>query len=343
MSGTIKFCENREVINANSVSSSTTGDPFAGGIAGVNNGTIINCSNQSNIGCQENSTNPTVIYIGGIAGSNNNDIINSFSICSLTGDAKPYTGAETNIGGISGINSGRITNSYSIADFTASAITLNKGGITGKGYGNVTNCYFLAGYAAGTGSALPLASFKDNTLTQYLNEYINSIQEQEAFSYWTIKNIYPDFAESVMKQTYSAGHQIEGNGTIEIPSTALPGEIVYFTVIPSQGYVLSSLFIQNVDIENIDQVHYSFVMPNNNIEIIAEFAVTTKIKNVENGLDVYINNNNLIVNSNKEQDVIIYLLNGSIFQIIKATIGNSIIPLDKGIYIVNGKILSTQN
>ncbi len=123
-----------------SASSVTVLSSCAGGIAGRNNGSIINCYNTGTV--SSSSYSDFQSYAGGIAGSNNGSIENCYNTGTVSASST-YVGAA---GGIAGYNSnGNITNCYNtgtvLSSTSASNSFLYAGGIVGKGwYGSVTNC-----------------------------------------------------------------------------------------------------------------------------------------------------------------------------------------------------------
>ena len=99
---------------------------FVGGIAGVNDGVIIDCINY---GCVIGNN----MCVGGMAGTNKGEIINCHNNTVVTG--------LLNVGGIVGYNyRGKITGSYSSGDVNASGSCV--GGVVGDNYeGEINNCY----------------------------------------------------------------------------------------------------------------------------------------------------------------------------------------------------------
>ena len=103
---------------------------YIGGIAGINNGTIIGCANAALVACNESGAR-----MGGIAGENNGTIQNCYNLGSV------YTSKTDNhIGGIVGNNSGSVKNCFMRCTVTA-------GGGTGA---ETTTSYPLVGNNGGT-------------------------------------------------------------------------------------------------------------------------------------------------------------------------------------------------
>ena len=109
------------------ITQGTGASAYTGGIAGVNNGTIDNCSFSGTV--NGGTTNDDV---GGIAGRNNNNgtIINSRSTATVSG--------KSSVGGIAGSNNGNIENSYNTGSVSGNAFL---GGIAGSNDSNIKNCY----------------------------------------------------------------------------------------------------------------------------------------------------------------------------------------------------------
>ncbi|MBN2594931.1 MAG: hypothetical protein JXA81_15600 [Sedimentisphaerales bacterium] len=104
---------------------------FVGGLAGQNNGHIIDCSVDGYTGGVRYG------YIGGLVGYNNQQgtITDSNTNIILAGHSDPFiTG-----GGLVGLNKGKLVNSYACAETTGYIQTL--GGLVGSNYGDVSGCY----------------------------------------------------------------------------------------------------------------------------------------------------------------------------------------------------------
>lgn len=300
-SGIMNFCENKNLVNASSLSASEfTNDHYAGGIVGKNAGIIINCSNKANVGYSDNhkphATRP-YCYIGGIAGSNINTgkIINCNNMSSnmqATADCNA-AGQEKFIycGGISGTNAGTITNSYSISTYNLTANKIYKGGIAGNNTGTLINNYYLSGVAAtatglglGTATAVSLAACTDDgTLNQYLNDYVNTVEDEYSYSSWIIKDRFPDLS-GVFKTSYSIDYQIQGNGSINIPASAIAGERVFLSIIPDKGHQFVDISIPGLD--QVDSIRYSFIMPDNPINIVITFHASISIETSETSVNI---------------------------------------------------------
>lgn len=143
--------------NANSggVSASGGSYSYAGGIAGLNNGTINNCThNGGTVSASDGSYN----YAGGIAGYNNNGTITN-NTHSDSGDVSASGGSFINYaGGIVGQNyGGTITNNtHSGGDVSASSSSYNHaGGIAGlnNGGGTINNNAHSGGGVSAYGSS----------------------------------------------------------------------------------------------------------------------------------------------------------------------------------------------
>ena len=147
--GTITDCAN----NGGGVSASGgSNENDAGGIAGYNNGTITNCAHSGGtVSASDGSYN----YAGGIAGDNNNGTITN-NTHSDSGDVSASGGSFINYaGGIVGQNyGGTITNNtHSGGDVSASSSSYNyAGGIAGHNYnGTITNCAHSGGNVSVSG------------------------------------------------------------------------------------------------------------------------------------------------------------------------------------------------
>ncbi len=134
VSGTVKNLK----VSGSIVGTSRYGNYYAG-IAGINRGTIINCSSNVNItspGCD----------IAGIAGSNKGTI----SYCAASGSITWNGGSNSYayVAGMTGVNDngGTVTNCTSLCDISA----VNANGysyasrVIGRNFGTVQNCYYLS-------------------------------------------------------------------------------------------------------------------------------------------------------------------------------------------------------
>lgn len=126
----------------------------AGGIAGVNAGTISNASASDAVTAADDGLDNTSILstAGGIAGINQKDILNSSSNSAVNASA----GSTYGLGGIAGVNDGTLSNLsnvdslgvttgiYEVGDYNPDIDTQysdNVGGIAGRNSGTVSNAY----------------------------------------------------------------------------------------------------------------------------------------------------------------------------------------------------------
>ncbi|MBR6940691.1 MAG: hypothetical protein IKH65_07795, partial [Clostridia bacterium] len=113
---------------------SITGQNFAGGVAGSNDGTVESCYNTGAVSGNDN--------VGGVAGDNRGTISN----CYNTG-AVSSTGDDANVGGVVGCNTifnnyiCTVTNCYNTGSVTATGYGAKVGGVDGYNRGIITNCY----------------------------------------------------------------------------------------------------------------------------------------------------------------------------------------------------------
>ena len=112
------------------VFSSASASCDIGAIAGINKGSIIGCSNKTEVRGNVASAN-----VGGIAGQNNGSIQNCYNL------GEVYTSNSTNhLGGIAGENSAAITNCFVMATISNAML---RGKIVGNGPGSTTGCFYL--------------------------------------------------------------------------------------------------------------------------------------------------------------------------------------------------------
>ena len=136
------------------------GGPYAGGIVGINEGTIEKCFATGDV--KSGTTWPAYIFVGGLTGANSGIITE----CYATGNVNGFSSYNIYVGGLVGTTSGNtkildgkaaIVNSYATGDISASGSgTRYMGGLVGdNGYSVTTtiveNCY-STGSVSGTGS-----------------------------------------------------------------------------------------------------------------------------------------------------------------------------------------------
>lgn len=111
-----------------------------GALVGTNNGLIDNCEIVASENAVLGGENTVTENLGGVAGVNNGTIINSVSSIKLT----PYTYASNiNVGGITGNNTNFIYNSVSDGEIACSgADSIYIGGISGTTTSNIHSCVF---------------------------------------------------------------------------------------------------------------------------------------------------------------------------------------------------------
>ncbi|MCH5211091.1 MAG: S-layer homology domain-containing protein [Oscillospiraceae bacterium] len=155
--GLFGYIEEDGVIKNLGVSGSVACRNYAGGIAGLNSGTIENSYNTGDV---------TAIYdygaAGGIAGYNNGNIENSYNTGNVSGDTA---------GGIAGFSLGAIESCYNTGSVMGVGSSGSVGGLVGNGYYcTMKNCY-------NTGDVMGLDA-----------SYVGGIVGQH--SYETIENCY---------------------------------------------------------------------------------------------------------------------------------------------------------
>lgn len=126
--GKVINCENRIIIKASS-------NNYVGGIAGINQGEVRNCINNSYLELTASS--------GGIVGQNAGTVIRCANIHEIL--LKDFS-----IGGIVGINSGTVEECYNDGEILAPTtyVRYGKGGIVGRNNGIIRKCYNLKNVVA---------------------------------------------------------------------------------------------------------------------------------------------------------------------------------------------------
>lgn len=119
-----------------------SGGQYAGGIAGLSSGNIHQCRYDGQITASHASAN-----VGGIAGSNSGEISECKSEGSITAG-----GASAQCGGIAGSNGadGNIHDSYGLSDVSASGASSYAGGVVGYNSGITGRCYSAGNIAGAT-------------------------------------------------------------------------------------------------------------------------------------------------------------------------------------------------
>lgn len=121
-----------------------SGPGQTGALAGINQGTVENCSSEGTV----NSTGGS--YTGGLVGYNTGTIRKSFSLATVNGD--------NYVGGLAGLNFyGTIENCYARGDVTGTSYV---GGFCGKNDGEINYSYSTGRITA---SSLPVGGFSTGT------------------------------------------------------------------------------------------------------------------------------------------------------------------------------------
>jgi len=155
-SGSITKCYAMGTVTA----ASTRGNTYAGGAAGYNGATITNSYATGDVTSTSDGASGFA-YAGGVAGVN----YSSVTSCYATGDVTSNTGGTNSIaraGGVVGYNNtGTITNCYATGDVTATATSsfVYAGGVAGynEESGSITNCVALGSSVRATGSTVRVA------------------------------------------------------------------------------------------------------------------------------------------------------------------------------------------
>ena len=166
--GTVK---NVKLVNVQITSDYQHG--YAGGVAGINNGTIENCSVSGRVsgysaggvvgqqysgsitGCSSSATVQGTSQVGGVVGYTNYGV--TLTACYATGDVT----AENNntagtffAGGVVGSNGGNLTACYATGNVTGGTGSIYVGGVTGSNdSGTLTACYHAKGTVSGPDGA----------------------------------------------------------------------------------------------------------------------------------------------------------------------------------------------
>ncbi|MCC8058040.1 Ig-like domain-containing protein, partial [Cloacibacillus sp.] len=129
--------------------SGNTDDIYAGGITGVNGGTITDCASGGEVSASGSNVN----YVGGIAGLNNNTIKN----CANNGGVSASGGSTNDAGGIVGTSFGYTTancaNSGDVSAFGDDTSSNSAGGIAGFNSDTITNCVHSGGTVSAFGGS----------------------------------------------------------------------------------------------------------------------------------------------------------------------------------------------
>jgi len=152
-SGTIK--------NLGVIGISIGGKSLAGGLVGVNHGTIVNCYVNGNISGGQGGGYDNNIGIGGLVGANYGTIVNSY----VTGNVY---GTDFSVGGLVGLNSGKIENSHALGNVTVGSWNWNGssvGGLVGSNDGTITNCYAMGNVKGAVGRIGGLIGSNKGTIT----------------------------------------------------------------------------------------------------------------------------------------------------------------------------------
>lgn len=65
---------------------------------------------------------------------------------------------------------------------------------------------------------------------------------------------------------------VKGEGAVDVKSSAIPGDIVSFSLIPADGYILDKLSIKDSNGNSLPVSDYTFIMPSSDVTITAHFT-----------------------------------------------------------------------
>jgi hypothetical protein len=152
-----------------------TGNNEAGGLAGINHGTVSNCYSTGSV-----TGEGTFSSVGGLVGDNSGNITNGYSTGSVTG--------ESSVGGLVGFNRGSITACYSTGVVTGAG-----GGLVGRNWrGSITLSFWdmeTSGQATSSGGmGLTMTEMQD--INTYLSEGWDFVDEilNCTCDYWQISS-----------------------------------------------------------------------------------------------------------------------------------------------------------
>lgn len=245
--GTIKQCSNSAIIKLEAEGNANAFgiSYYTGGIAGESYGPIEECFNLGNVSCiQPTTVYNSTTYAGGITGAQfNNPIQNCYNMGNIT--SQPYYA-----GGIAGQGASKISNSYSTGKLE-SPWSLS-GGISGiPGY-SFTYVYVLEGSTANSGGGIfkTVEDLKSTEIIDSLNmELENPVWVSDASS---VNYGYPILSwQSSEGITIKADETINGsfdvylnNEVVKLPTSIKPGSEIKLVAKPEKNYVLKT-FLQN--------------------------------------------------------------------------------------------------
>ena len=193
-----------------------TGNYFVGGVAGENDGSIVN---SYVTGIMRGSNN----HVGGLVGTNRGDIINSYAIATVRG-------SNNHVGGLVGTSRGSITNSYASGAVEGDS---SVGGLVGENdaSASITNSY-ASGAVEGDSSVGGLVGENDE-FASITNSYasgavagnssVGGLVGQSRGSRGSITNSYWDMTASGI-ETSDGG---DGKTTGELQSPTTPTDTIY--------------------------------------------------------------------------------------------------------------------
>ncbi|MGI6499922.1 MAG: leucine-rich repeat protein [Anaerostipes sp.] len=142
---------NGTIENVNVADSIFKGKNSVGGVSGMNDGSITNCTNRGSVSGKYD--------VGGVSGINYGSITN----CINSGSVK---GTGSAVGGVSGVNYDSINNCINSGSVSGQNVV---GGVIGQSDGSITNCN-NSGSVKGTGSAVGGVSGTNNgSITNCIN------------------------------------------------------------------------------------------------------------------------------------------------------------------------------
>ncbi len=199
-----------------SVSGTVSGHLYVGGIAGQNNGNVINCTFSGSVtgidhvggvvgynhgGRVENCYNTGAVNssgnrVGGVVGDNY--IGGSVTNCYNTGSVK---GSGNRVGGVVGYSSGSVKNCYNTGKVSGNNYV---GGVVGYNIsGSVTGCYFLQqGELPGIGDGSGTAGATGLTADQFKNQTSFTKWDFGIADTWTIHSV---LGRPVLNENWEGG------------------------------------------------------------------------------------------------------------------------------------------
>lgn len=196
-----------------------SGTVYVGGIVGYNDGMIKNSS--AAISSMDGASNYSTLYVGGMVGSNHGQVRKSYAVGAISViDIKE---SEVSIAGFVADNHGTVSESYCAVSIISANATTN--GFASHG-GNTRSCYYLNdGAYEYCGNIAMYNSDDSNSGVKGVNFDSLLTASKDLFSFAAVKNTENNYYENNQGEDYPFGGIVDGKDGNKIHYGAWPTKI----------------------------------------------------------------------------------------------------------------------